>query len=333
MDGKDALKADLSEIEAARGAEPTLGERLDASDAQLADIEQKVDVDIPAQLNDKVQNFKITNSWVNSNFLNGGIEGWTNSASRLEVSVVEGYLTLTGTAVGARLEQIVPFNKIYYYVIRMKTFNANCGIGAGGTIHAPHSGSGLWENISAVRNNAGSYPAIVVSTGSTAQIEKACLINLTDTFGAGNEPTKEAMDDLMKVVPNGWWDGDLLPTQKQIVNLLLKLEREKANKLQGAWSPITLLNGWTGEAYYMQDDFGTHHIKASLSMGVSSTHTPILTLPTAIAPIDNTLIISGGRTGTVYSKFYFSKTPSKLQLRLGAGVTDASYAFHYSWRV
>ena len=36
----DALKADLSEIEAARGTEPTLGARLDSTDAQLNDIEQ-----------------------------------------------------------------------------------------------------------------------------------------------------------------------------------------------------------------------------------------------------------------------------------------------------
>ncbi len=42
MDEAIALKADLSEIEAARGTEPTLGARLDSTDAQLNDIEQDV---------------------------------------------------------------------------------------------------------------------------------------------------------------------------------------------------------------------------------------------------------------------------------------------------
>ena len=56
----DALKADLSEIESARGTEPTLGARLDSTDAQLNDIEQnftqhKLDY-MPHRFENKVQN-------------------------------------------------------------------------------------------------------------------------------------------------------------------------------------------------------------------------------------------------------------------------------------
>lgn len=54
------------EVITARGTEQTLGERLDSTDAQLEDVEQKVDVDIPAQLNDIEQDV----ARLNSNLIN-----------------------------------------------------------------------------------------------------------------------------------------------------------------------------------------------------------------------------------------------------------------------
>ena len=56
----DALKADLSEIESARGTEPTLGARLDSTDAQLNNMTQdftqhKLDY-MPHRFENKVQN-------------------------------------------------------------------------------------------------------------------------------------------------------------------------------------------------------------------------------------------------------------------------------------
>ena len=56
----DALKADLSEIESARGTEPTLGARLDSTDAQLNNMTQdftqhQLDY-MPHRLENKVQN-------------------------------------------------------------------------------------------------------------------------------------------------------------------------------------------------------------------------------------------------------------------------------------
>ena len=107
----------------------------------------------------------------------------------------------------------------------------------------------------------------------------------------------------------------------------------KANKTQEDWSPITLLNNWTGNAYYMQDEFGTNHIKAELSLGSNAVHTPIMYLPVDIAPFDDTLIISGFRSNNNYSKFYFYSNRGRLELRVGNSVTDSRYSFHYSWRM
>ena len=50
-------------------------------------------------------------------------------------------------------------------------------------------------------------------------------INLTETFGAGNEPTKEEMDELIKLIPNQWFDGELTLTQKQIMIWTLNVQR------------------------------------------------------------------------------------------------------------
>ena len=38
------------------------------------------------------------------------------------------------------------------------------------------------------------------------QIKDVSVVNLTDTFGAGNEPTKAQMDTIMSGYPNGWFN-------------------------------------------------------------------------------------------------------------------------------
>ncbi len=58
-------------------------------------------------------------------------------------------------------------------------------------------------------------------------------VNLTATFGAGNEPTKEEMDMLVSLVPNNWWDGELKPSQKLLLNWQLKVIRNYFNALLG----------------------------------------------------------------------------------------------------
>jgi len=39
------------------------------------------------------------------------------------------------------------------------------------------------------------------------QIKNNIYINLTKTFGVGNEPTAEQMDKLLEQFPNSWFDG------------------------------------------------------------------------------------------------------------------------------
>lgn len=66
-----------------------------------------------------------------------------------------------------------------------------------------------------------------LSTANTVIIDDVICINLTTTFGAGNEPTKEEMDTLINLL-GGWFDGEITLTQMQQLNWLLKLIRQNA---------------------------------------------------------------------------------------------------------
>ena len=56
-------------------------------------------------------------------------------------------------------------------------------------------------------------------------VDGVCAINLTAAFGAGNEPTVAEMDALLAILPDGWFEGTLTLTQKQITTWLLNLIR------------------------------------------------------------------------------------------------------------
>lgn len=51
-------------------------------------------------------------------------------------------------------------------------------------------------------------------------VKKAIAINLTKTFGKGNEPTKEIMDKLVNENPTLWWGNVNSFSQKQILDLI-----------------------------------------------------------------------------------------------------------------
>ena len=55
------------------------------------------------------------------------------------------------------------------------------------------------------------------------------IINLTKTFGAGNEPNVKEMDELIKVT--GYFDGEISLSQKQMFIWLLKITRNNTNAI------------------------------------------------------------------------------------------------------
>ena len=114
------------------------------------------------------------------------------------------------------------------------------------------------------------------------------LLNLTTTFGAGNEPTKEEMDELIKVT--GYIDGEYALNNKEMLGHLMKGIGEKANKKQEDWITPTLLNGWaevnssTTPVRFMKDEFGFVHLKGQIQNGLHATN--IFELPVGYRPSD-----------------------------------------------
>ena len=77
------------------------------------------------------------------------------------------------------------------------------------------------------------------------KLDNVKAINLTQTFGAGNEPTKDEMDELIKVT--GYIDDEYTLNNKEMLGYLM---REFSDKHTTEWITPTLLNGVTGEVRY-----------------------------------------------------------------------------------
>jgi hypothetical protein len=58
-------------------------------------------------------------------------------------------------------------------------------------------------------------------TSKEVQVTNCIAISLTEVFGAGNEPTKEEMDTLIRQI--GWFEGTRTLKQTETTNWLLKL--------------------------------------------------------------------------------------------------------------
>lgn len=114
------------------------------------------------------------------------------------------------------------------------------------------------------------YLGLYYATGATAdayvEFMDIAFINLTEVFGAGNEPTKAQMDALLATYPNSWFDGTVnLAENKRIIPFLLKRLELKADKAQEAWITPTLLNGATGTFKYRKNTIGQLEIMAYLT--------------------------------------------------------------------
>lgn len=71
--------------------------------------------------------------------------------------------------------------------------------------------------------------ALGAGTSKEVQVTNCIAISLTEVFGAGNEPTKEEMDTLIRQI--GWFEGTRTLKQTETTNWLLKLIRENKNAI------------------------------------------------------------------------------------------------------
>lgn len=168
----------------------------------------------------------------NGDFSNG-TAGWTTlyggslSVSNNTLNVTTG---TTNSTIQARQKTTAIFavgNKMYFKAkIRVKDSSClklyvalfgNAGISRIiGNVNLPSANQ--WYPISGIYTNTGDsgfintqivaqYTDIASANGKIMEIQYAACIDLTTTFGAGNEPTAAEMDALLSAYPNSWFDG------------------------------------------------------------------------------------------------------------------------------
>jgi hypothetical protein len=126
------------------------------------------------------------------------------------------------------------------------------------------------------------------------EVQYVVVLNLTATFGAGNEPTVEQMDKILARFPNNWFDGTKnLFLAKWAMAELRRLDNNKANKEQQAWVTPTLTNGWVNfdsatypSCAYMKDEMGFVHLKGMVKGGTIGSN--LFGLPPGYRPLKTT---------------------------------------------
>ena len=250
-----------------------------------------------------------TNLVTNGDFSNG-TTGWSSSVAT--ITNVGNELNLLATETGGRVFQLVTMlANIYYLRAKVKSTSALVGISnQTGTIIKAHSGNGSYESLSAIytQTNVGAVNVQLVrdnrtSGWDTVYIDDVLLTNLTQIFGAGNEPTKEQMDWLLaQRFTNSWFDGTKeLATAKDILNLV----HLKASKTQEAWIIPTLVNSWVERSpytvSYFKDQFGMVILRGMVKDGVVGQWAFIL--PVGYRPsIDQVFIVNGGSFSNSFAK-------------------------------
>ena len=258
---------------------------LDAK-ANKTDTYTKTEVDTKDAT--KADKLMATNLITNGDF-SDGLPGWRGSGTGSTLSNTEGKLTVLagGRYKGTYYSITTVTGNIYYLAM---TIDGPTKIYYGlrytpANIYKTFSGS---ERVSRNFNATTTSNSIdvldsQVTDNTSFTIDDVVFIDLTATFGAGNEPSKETMDRLLAEFPNSWFDGTAELMSLKTVRELLD---EKANKAQEGWNSPTLLNGWTQiagqEAAYMKDTLGFMHFKGTVTTGTLSS--VIFNLPAGYRP-------------------------------------------------
>ena len=206
--------------------------------ASLSDVmSQKAVTDEIAQLAGDVS-VKIENLVVNGNF-SSGTNGWTVLANTATISdkIIFNGVTLNNNGVHTDVPSSIN-NKIYLkfkatnegvafpavFIYNYNSFNNSINLG--------------WvvETASTIFNSllGGVRIYFRQSTGTTyinATIDDVICIDLTDTFGAGNEPTKEEMDLLISTLGIDYFEGEIAIPAQKVMQWLLDRHQQNKDKI------------------------------------------------------------------------------------------------------
>ncbi|SHI42156.1 hypothetical protein [Parasporobacterium paucivorans] len=292
-------------------------------------------------------NFPATNLVTNGDFSNG-TTGWTPYLGA-SLSASNNTMSIKGTGADYYVRAFnntsidcVTGKKVYTKIMARVT-NESCLLlyprlvgSTGGTAIINGQSSPVanqwytFNSVSVITNQAGvfqvgighQYAELAIALDKVAEVKYVLAIDLTATFGAGNEPSLAEMDAIMANYPNSWFDGTVNPllTSRQMYN-------DKASKVQEAWITPTLLNGWVdvgsadGTFGYRKNSFGELEFKGGITGGAENTIA--FNLQANYVPSKNkySLVVSTLSFGVIYVN-----SDSSVLVRIkGAGTTRVSF--------
>jgi hypothetical protein len=188
----------------------------------------------------RASRFLARNIIPNPDFSNG-TSGWT-FVSGLVANVENNELIITN--MGATGPHKVyrnttsPAGNVKYLAVEMKSSSSADGIRIGNTENSKrHSGSGDWEKLSLV--GTGSMAIRILDSSRTGdvssdpvRIRRVMCLDLTALFGAGREPSREQMDELLGQFSDAWFKGARnLFNAKYFMQMYLAKIRELENAI------------------------------------------------------------------------------------------------------
>ena len=288
-----------------------------------------------AELDGKADKVIIKNLVENGDF-SDGLTGWLNYQDRLNIEFIEDFVRLEGVINASRLEYALEVNsndKVYYSVSTrsVNVIDSSMGIGGSLVIDKPFTHSENWVNESGIYNIAhGNLSIIVRAIGNILDVRHVMAINLTEIFGAGNEPTKEEMDRLIEIT--GYIDSEYALNNKEMLGYLMNDIREKANKKQEDWITPTLLNGWAQHSTYlplryMKDEFGFVHLQGHVVAGTSQ---DVMLLPEGYRPTGSLEVTVNTTYNRVETNLCWLTTGGRVFVRSSGAGTMVS--FHITFK-
>lgn len=233
-----------SEVIDARGGKATLGKRLDETDAQLAQTDSNVSAtnkrvdelvigsgDANAEVTDahvsstknktfttirnrledveKDVTIPISNIIKNGNF--AGLSYWPTTGSNKTVANNE--LTFTATVQYGQVYQdlnLVTGHK--YYVKAHVKSTGPVFLQLFKNIGSDHTGSGEYELISGIDTATSNNRPLTIGDNRASgwepiKVKNVMVVDLTTTFGLGNEPTKEEFEKIISSYENMWFEN------------------------------------------------------------------------------------------------------------------------------
>lgn len=204
----------------------------------------------------KATDVPTTNLIYNGDF-SKGLVGWTPSYNSIldvtdnKITVETGtaaypgaLTTISGISVGDVAYISAEFNSDNFDDVHRVRIQSPSSNWTNVVAEADNYKTGEWQKISNTFVSAGNNTTLKIgfetrniSAKPSVKFKNVLLINLTQTFGAGNEPSAKQMDMLLEQFPNSWFDDTKnLFNAKEFLNIYHK----KITELENA---ITALGG------------------------------------------------------------------------------------------